>query len=178
VLSVNTVLLYENLKDITIVLILIVVVYFTRMFKDYKFWNNKVIIDHGFKINGLLSLCWVWNGATDKDGYGVTSYNGKYMRTHILSLKLTSIIYNPSLPTLHKCNIKGCYHPEHLYQGDTSQNAKDSVKAGTHFHARQTHCKYGHEFNDKNTKYHTSKKGKYQRICLICMTMRNNQRGK
>lgn len=143
------------------------------MFKEWKFWNNINKLNTGYE---SPSPCWIWKGAKDKDGYGVTTYNSKYIHAHRLALILKSPNLDQGLKALHKCNIKPCINPDHLYWGDASQNAIDSVNANTHVRARKTHCKNGHEFNEYNTRYHTSKKGKFQRMCLLCESARNAAR--
>lgn len=69
--------------------------------------------------------CWMWAGALD-DGYGMTSYRGKNIRTHRLSW---TFAYGP-IPkgkwVLHKCDVRACVNPEHLYLGDIYQNNADT----------------------------------------------------
>lgn len=55
---------------------------------------------------------------------------------------------------------------ENLYWSDNSANQADSVQHGTHWEARMTHCKRGHEFNEENT-YHR-RDGKTGRNCRAC----------
>lgn len=69
--------------------------------------------------------CWMWTGVT-YDGYGYTSFRGKSIGAH----RLSWIFANGSIPAgkwvLHKCDVRNCVNPEHLYLGDIYQNNADT----------------------------------------------------
>jgi hypothetical protein len=52
-----------------------------------------------------------------------------------------------------------------LAYGTQSENARDSVRHGTHHQIRKTHCPYGHPYDEVNT-YINPANG--QRMCRTC----------
>jgi hypothetical protein len=80
--------------------------------------ERKIVIDS----NG----CWLFRDALTSNGYGAM---GK-RRAHRV---MYEEVYGPiptGLSVLHKCNVRNCVNPEHLYAGTHSENMKDRVKAG------------------------------------------------
>ena len=59
--------------------------------------------------------CWIWNGAKDRNGYGIISHYSD-------SLK--------ELHCLHKCDNPSCVNPLHLFEGTNLDNVKDKILKG------------------------------------------------
>lgn len=74
------------------------------------------------------SGCWLWEGRTDKDGYGITSYKCKAMKTH----RASWIVFRGEIPkgfcVCHKCDNPSCINPDHLFVGTNLDNVKDRDK--------------------------------------------------
>lgn len=83
----------------------------------------------GFIINE--NGCHVWQGSLDSDGYARKHINGKTRRLCRVSLeeKLGRPIL-PGMMALHACNNRACINPDHLREGDNSENMGDRVKSG------------------------------------------------
>lgn len=62
---------------------------------------------------------------------------------------------------------------ENLRWDTQSSNVLDAVNGGTHYWAKRTHCKHGHEYTPENTSI-GHRDGKYWRVCRQCE--RNRQR--
>ena len=75
--------------------------------------------------------CWLWIGCLNKSGYGNTRYQGKAYRAHRLSYLLTYGSIPDGKMICHKCNVRNCVRPSHLYAGDHSTNTLDMIRAGT-----------------------------------------------
>jgi hypothetical protein len=77
-------------------------------------------------ISNLQDGCWIWNGCINPNGYGEFHYNG----TNISAHRMSYLIYYGEFPNfalvLHKCDIKRCVNPKHLYLGSYTQNLLDS----------------------------------------------------
>jgi hypothetical protein len=115
--------------------------------------------------------CWEFPNWNWKNPYGGIWFEKKRWRLHKLSMFLFKPTeYNEYLNTLHKCNNRKCFNPEHLYCGTQSDNMYDQVAAGTHNHANKTHCVYGHELIPENT-YIVPKTRSRQ--CKICRERRH-----
>lgn len=86
-----------------------------------RFWK-KVVKSEG---------CWLWNGgvydAADEPTYG--SFQGK--NAHRFSWELHNGTIPPGLFVLHKCDVKPCVRPDHLYLGTRKDNARDFNERGT-----------------------------------------------
>jgi len=116
------------------------------------------------------SGCWEWQG-TISNGYGKIYYSHGFVYVHRLSLMLLNYDeYKKGPYTLHKCNNRKCFNPEHLYGGTASDNSDDTIKAGNNVNASKTHCIYGHEFTEENTF-----RDSYGRHCRKCIKERNDE---
>ena len=54
-------------------------------------------------------------------------------------------------------------HLSNLRYGTRSENMYDRVRHGTHYSAKKTHCRQGHEYTEENTRQY-----KNERRCLTC----------
>lgn len=116
--------------------------------------------------------CWLWQGAKDKDGYGIIRFLDKDYKVHRLSFFLWKLGFKDDLNTLHKCDVSSCFSPDHLFQGTTGQNIKDMIDKKRHFEQKKTHCKNGHEFTVENTYISPTDNS---RQCRICRKSRNKK---
>ena len=63
----------------------------------------------------VSSGCWLWLGALDKDGYGVSWYKGKWCKAHThLWLKSGHAPVSRGWVLDHKCRIRRCVNPDHM----------------------------------------------------------------
>ena len=75
---------------------------------------------------------------------------------------------------LHKCNNRGCINPDHIYEGNRSQNMLDSYNAGRITgNGWQTHCPQGHEYTPENTILYRN-----MRTCRACNRLSAKLRGR
>jgi len=66
------------------------------------------------------------------NGYDRICHNGKGVYAHRLSyLKAHGNIPKGKL-VLHKCNVRNCINPKHLYAGTYKDNSNDCFKSGNH----------------------------------------------
>jgi hypothetical protein len=107
--------------------------------------------------------CWEWQGSRRGDGYGQFYVQGKHRAVHRFSFFITNF-YWPSV-VRHKCDNRCCVNPHHLEGGNQSDNMKDVLERGRHFHANKTHCPHGHEYTEENTYVRPEKKGRECRAC-------------
>jgi hypothetical protein len=73
--------------------------------------------------------CWVWQGTLFKNtGYGQITYNKKVGSTHRLSLHaFCGFDLKSEKMVLHRCDVRSCVNPDHLYVGTQSDNMRDMV---------------------------------------------------
>ncbi len=73
--------------------------------------------------------CWLWNGPTDKAGYGL--FKGK--RAHRITFIEANGIPPKDKPLVcHSCDNPRCVNPAHLFAGSNSDNHRDCVKKKRH----------------------------------------------
>lgn len=93
--------------------------------------------------------CWLWQGTKFKNtGYGQITHNKKIYSAHRLSLHVfKGFELDSPLYVLHKCDIKACLNPDHLYAGTVQDNANDArdrylLRRGSkHHHAKLNEAK-------------------------------------
>lgn len=102
--------------------------------------NNRILEKFQYKFDIVLSPnknsymknfdnnCWIWNGSSDRDGYGMIQDCGKTKMAHRIGWE----IYNGPIPkgllVCHHCDIPSCVNPNHLFLETNKDNSNDMVK--------------------------------------------------
>lgn len=110
--------------------------------------------------------CWLWTGALGGGGYGAIGAGGKRggRRTaHRVAYELYRGPIPAGLELDHLCRTRCCVNPWHLEPVTRRENVLRGVSAAAQ-QAKQTHCKWGHEFTPENTYRETPTK----RGCKEC----------
>ena len=74
--------------------------------------------------------CWLWTAAYSGSGYGQTrDERQRTVGAHRLAWRMT---YGEpdTLYVLHRCDVKGCVRPSHLFLGTAKDNASDCASKG------------------------------------------------
>ncbi len=69
--------------------------------------------------------CWGWKGALHHTGYAVIQWDGKQIGAHQASMIIRKGSFDTNMWVLHKCDVKPCTNPAHLYIGTPQQNSQD-----------------------------------------------------
>lgn len=75
--------------------------------------------------------CHLWLGALTRDGYPRVSVRGKTRRAHrvVLAASLRRPL-NRAEFACHRCDVRSCCAPEHLFAGTNLTNVQDKVAKG------------------------------------------------
>lgn len=68
--------------------------------------------------------CWIWAGGLNSDGYGVMNWQGE-CKAH----RVSWVLHHGPIPkgqhVLHRCDIRACVNPAHLFLGSHQDNMQD-----------------------------------------------------
>lgn len=78
------------------------------------------------------SACWLWTGAKIPNGYGHITVNRRSLKAHRLSWELHYGLVPTGMFVCHRCDVKACVRPEHLFIGTNRDNQLDAVAKGRH----------------------------------------------
>lgn len=82
-----------------------------------------------FKFVKKTKQCWLWTGACSC-GYGAFRFNGKNIKAHRFSWFIHNGMIPNAICVLHKCDVRSCVNPKHLFLGTYKDNTNDMVKKG------------------------------------------------
>lgn len=74
--------------------------------------------------------CWLWTGSATSRGYGQFLMAGVSWATHRLSYTIHFGPVPDGLSVLHRCDVRRCVQPAHLFLGTTDDNMLDMVQKG------------------------------------------------
>lgn len=75
--------------------------------------------------------CWLWSGSLMTRGYGQFFWNGRPDGAHRVAWILTHGSIPDGLFVLHRCDVRPCCNPAHLFLGTHKHNMEDAQAKGT-----------------------------------------------
>lgn len=80
-----------------------------------------------------LAGCWLWVGASSKNGGYGKFWNGeKYESAHRYSFRKKYGAIEKGMHVLHRCDVPSCVNPDHLFLGTQQDNINDAIQKGRH----------------------------------------------
>lgn len=75
--------------------------------------------------------CWIWTGSKNASGYGQIYPSGWARKPHAVHRVSYSEFKGPipkGVFVLHRCDVKVCFNPNHLFLGDDAINMRDCAQ--------------------------------------------------
>lgn len=93
--------------------------------------------------SGGPNACWLWTGAKTGHphgcgGYGVINFKRKAYGAHKVAWTITNGPVAKGLYVLHKCDVRHCCNPAHLFLGTHKDNMDDMTAKGRRAHHKLT----------------------------------------
>jgi len=119
--------------------------------------------------------CWLWTGTRIATGYSRINYKTwnhgghrlMYQAYHGIKLETEQYV-------LHRCDVRNCVNPAHLWIGTAKDNNRDCAAKSRHFEGSKMFCDKGHPLSGDNlriSQQHPPKIG-IRRICIACEMIR------
>lgn len=96
--------------------------YFDRTDPNERFW----------KYVQKTETCWIWSGGKTTGGYGKfnPTHKSGWEKSHRFSWTLHFGEIPEGKVVCHKCNMKLCVRPDHLYVATSRENTLDAMRDG------------------------------------------------
>ncbi|MGB7195364.1 MAG: HNH endonuclease [Collimonas pratensis] len=97
---------------------------------EARFWSR--VNKDGPIVRPELGPCWIWTAATNDSGYGLFYVKHQSLKAHRVGLGIAGIAIPHGALACHKCDVRNCVRPSHIFFGTKKDNADDAINKGRH----------------------------------------------
>lgn len=102
------------------------------------------------------SGCWIWTGTKNGSGYGTIGLGGKEEGKGFAHRVAWELFHGPipkGMLVCHKCDVKLCVNPDHLFLGTYQDNVDDMVRKGRNLRGATWYTKRMLETRPRGSKH-------------------------
>jgi len=114
--------------------------------------------------------CWLWIGTKAPNGYGSFSLHGGKVLAHRFSYMQAFGAISENMQVCHRCDIRDCVRPDHLFLGTQSDNMRDASAKKRMANQKRDTCARGHAYTVANLYMYGS-----SRMCRRCHADREHR---
>lgn len=121
--------------------------------------------------------CWRWKGTHIWNGYGRFGVGGAHVLVHRFAYEQAFGPIPEGMWVLHRCDVRDCVRPDHLFLGTVIDNVHDMMAKGRRVDGqrRKTECIRGHAYTPENTARNPNG-NRYCRTCANARAMLSHHR--
>ena len=96
-----------------------------------RHWSLKQRLEHR-SIRDSETGCVLWTGSRTTNGYGGLNVRGRHWQAHRASWTVHRGVVPHGLLVCHRCDVRTCINPDHLFLGTQKENMADKVAKQGH----------------------------------------------
>jgi hypothetical protein len=96
-----------------------------------RHWSLKQRLEHR-SIRDPKTGCILWTGSRTTNGYGGLTFKGRPWQAHRASWTANRGAIPDGLLVCHRCDVRTCINPDHLFLGTQKENMADKVAKQGH----------------------------------------------